>query len=164
MIFLATVPHTGTHTARAILGRCESGLVNDAGCLSDHVYLDDITQSRLRDKAAQAEILVTTMRNPLDVARGWMKRGRPLVEFFPMWESLIKLRSEAESYWLPVDTPDRAEYLSVISKRVGQDLSTDWPVINQSVKQITPDDDYTLSDVAGWCRDRGWFKQFGYEI
>jgi len=76
------------------------------------------------------------MRNPMDVARSWLKRGMVLDDWFRnMWTNLFALHDEFDGLWLPVDTPDRDMRLLAVSRRLGVPLHTDWTPQNVSDRE-----------------------------
>ena len=132
---LTTVRHTGTNTALDIFRNYERKDIRqvDTGgfwfCHCERGNMEVLRQ-RLADR-----ILISTMRNPMDVARSWIKRGTVLDEWFRnMWVNLFALHDEFNGLWLPVDTPDRDMRLQVISERLGIPLHTDWTPLNVSDK------------------------------
>jgi hypothetical protein len=134
---LSTVHHTGTHTAIEIFKsdykRCaitEDGLRDYEPYEGEPYWFShcEPEQMRLICKRLKTGIpLILTMRNPMDVARSWIKRGAIMDGLFMnMWKNLFALQEAYNGLWLPVDTPDRDMRLQAISERLGVDLSTDW--------------------------------------
>lgn len=46
------------------------------------------------------------------------------------WYILVEQLDKYDPYYLPVDRPDRDEYLQKIGDGIGLDLKTDWPMTN----------------------------------
>lgn len=46
------------------------------------------------------------------------------------WKALERIVNEDDCIFLPIDTPDREEYLQALRERSGKDLQTDWGKVN----------------------------------
>ena len=91
------------------------------------------------------DVLVMPVRNPASVAATWIKRGEKLEHFLFMWSQWAALAPFA--HILPIDHPDRDQYLKKLSDAVGIPLETDWEPFNQTkVPRGT-------SDVSGYNLD-----------
>ncbi len=130
-MILATVRNTGSNSALSIFephytrhnGLYEPPTGNDLWF--SHTETSNLPQ--IQFKASVDGPLVLTMRNPLEVARSWIKRRKTLDrEFTEMWRNLFALSKHPDAFWLPVDTEDRDEYLAKISERSGKVFRTGW--------------------------------------
>ena len=144
---LTTVRHSGTHTALEIFKphykRChitEDGLRDYEPYTGEpfwFAHCENEQVPNIKKRLYTGIPLVLTMRNPMDVARSWIKRGTILDEWFRnMWLNLFALQKAYNGYWLPVDTQDRDMRLTTLSGRLGVDLSTDWTPQNVTQDNI----------------------------
>lgn len=161
MIALTGVWHTGTHTAKRILG--------DA--VSVYAHCD-------RSHELEGWPLVLTMRHPIAVYRSWRRRHGPVGDLFlSMWRTLFELKEGvADSFWLPVDTADRDARLSMIERRLGVDLIHDWSPQNVFFESPCP----PILNWRAWRNPKAFeglaeaeackafrsmpFDEFGYEL
>ena len=131
MPVLATVRNTGTHTAHHLLRHFKLHFLTediqaDRRLWFGHAETENLP--RFAEKRAVDGPMILTMRHPLLVADSWRRRGRKVGEDFKaMWRNLFSLQGE-DTYWLPIDTPDRDRRLEALSTRLGVDLDDDWPV------------------------------------
>ena len=171
---LATVMHTGTHSACSIFEpyykRCaitENGLRDYEPYTGEAYWFSHCDQNNMgaiRGRAKSCGTLILTMRHPMAVAQSWTNRGMVMDDRFRnMWENLFALQKAHDGLWLPVDTPDRDMRLTAISERLGVVLSTDWvPLEHMSVKKPFKGG-MTLGDCKEFYTTLP-FAQFGYNL
>ena len=117
----------------------------------------------IHKRMTECKTLISTMRNPMDVAVSWIHRGLPLDQWFrDLWTNLFALQAEYNGMWLPVDTPDRDERLKAISERLGVDIQTDWEHKGVTTHSKEWQSGMTLDEVKGFYATLP-FEQFGYE-
>lgn len=129
-----------------------------------HTHTEPETMAKLRAKARHADVVVLTMRNPIDVYQSWVRRGRRLDAWYrALWENLFRVQQDFNGLWLPIDTPDRDDYLKAIADKTGLPLKTDWPKKNAYVGR----NNTRIAVVNGTATDLHAglpFEQFGYDL
>lgn len=134
-MILASVRSTGTRFFAEIFknaglryyGKIE---INTIGVNLSHgihaSHCEPVHMNRLENRAPDYPLFLP-MRHPRKVAQSWIKRGWAINSlFFAEWYNLFWLHEKYDGHWLPIDTPDRDEYLYAAGKVIGLELTTDW--------------------------------------
>lgn len=165
MPVLATVRNTGSNFALSILEQHYTRHYMREDLHGDPVWFshtEAMWMPLIRERCSAYPPLILTMRDPMKVAKSWIKRGKAMDHGFrDMWTNLFRLAGDYESFWLPVDTKDRDERLRAIGDRLGKELVTDWEPVCSTGNDYQYREGMTLDE----CRDffRGFdFAQFGY--
>jgi len=133
-MILASVRSTGTRFFTEIFRnagiRCyKKEQITGPGALAPGLHVshcEPIHMFHVEHKARDYPLFLP-MRHPFDVAKSWIKRGWPINHlFFAEWHNLFWLQEKYDGHWLPIDTPDRDEYLQAAGKISGLELTTDW--------------------------------------
>lgn len=171
-VLLATVRHSGSHTALNILEQhfhrhyLSEGFRRDVGITKPPLWFghsEPENMAVIHQRMTEAKTLVLTMRNPMAIAVSWIHRGMPLDKWFKdMWHNLFKLQAEYNGLWLPVDTPDRDIRLGAISERLGVDIKTDWTHKGVTTHAQEWKSGMTLEEVGQFYKTLN-FSQFDYE-
>ena len=170
MIVIASVHHTGTNFIwQDLLKGFEQFGMNHIGRGKSQLPKNGFT--RIHCDLAQHGYLewwlmrhhcIVPLRHPMSVAASWKARACDLSLLPGQW---VILKNEVDPYkpmYLPIDSPDRMNWLDVISRNIGQELQTDWPVVMSCNKSATLNDDERES-VFEVMAD-GFFDRFGYEV
>lgn len=127
MIYGLTIPRTGTHFLTTLLEDYEAKVV--------HIWPKEVdTWSQLLHAG---DPIIVPLRHPLEVAKSWKRReigpGDTLkvLDLPQWWRLLIGVVDPAHPYYLPLDVPDRDNYLARICLLADVDLETDWPVLRE---------------------------------
>lgn len=171
---LATQRHSGTHSCLGILlehfarhsltenKRTDTDAKGAPALWFSHSEPEKI--ALLRQRCRESEVVICAMRDPMDVYYSWLRRGKTVGKWFcQLWENLFAIHDENESYWMPVDTPDRDEYLARISERIGVNIETDWKRRGafKSPAVARVGQNMTETQVRAFYRSLP-FEQFGY--
>lgn len=78
--------------------------------------------------------IVVPMRHPEAVFRSWKSRAKSVNALMMQYEMLKAFIAPAEPFYLPIDTPDRDEYLDKLSKLTGKHIHSRWPVVSSCGK------------------------------
>ncbi len=123
-IFVVSLPHTGTVFVYELLNR-QAKIV--------HYWKN--SKDEARQKAATRRTIVP-LRHPLEVAQSWKSsellgkaRHMNLSILAGLWAGFIEHIDPLDPCYLPLDVPDRQDYLDTINERFDLALTTDWPVI-----------------------------------
>ena len=60
------------------------------------------------------------------MAKSWDDRRRDKAELIDSWEVLVNEIDPLEPYYLPLDVPDRQDYLDRLNTATGRSMVTDW--------------------------------------
>jgi hypothetical protein len=179
IIAIPSIQHTGTHFVRTHhLGKYErleiSEPVPRCWWRGDYVY-----QAHLMDGHMEywPEILlkvpaIVPLRHPYLVFETWKREsakgvpGREPEILVRYWETLINEIDRYNPFYLPIDSPNREEYVGRINKVLRLDLSMRFPVIHskQGTGELTPND-VEVNSITNELVDRHktFFERF-YEI
>jgi hypothetical protein len=170
-VLLATVRHSGSHTALNILEQhfrrhyLSEGFRRDVGITKPPLWFghsEPENMGIISKRMLEAKTLVLTMRDPMAIATSWIHRGMPLNQWFrDMWTNLFALQERYEGLWLPVDTLDRDMRLQAISVALGVDIKTDWAHKGVTTHSQTYKSGMTLEEVAEFYKTLP-LEQFGY--
>lgn len=164
MTVLMTVRNTGSHTAHNIFSDFEMHYLTESPRSDKRFWFGHTENKNMPFCHAKMENgegpLVLTMRNPRDVCNSWIRRSKNLDNTFKaMWSALWNLKDRYEdSYWLPVDTPDRDEHLEAIEDRIGYILNRDW-----TPKGVFTAQNYEWSGGMTVDEAMHWLSQFPFE-
>lgn len=170
MTVLATVRNTGSHTAHNILSPLGEMHFLTEFLHPRHGFWFGHTESEnlgmILEKVEDDPPLILNMRHPIDVAQSWIRRSKTVDHTFRgMWQNLFSLKETVEdSFWLPVDTPDRDVYFDDIQDRLGTFLNRDWTrkgVFTGRVYEWSGG--MTITQVIDWAHTMP-FDEFGYEF
>ena len=101
-------------------------------------HCEPIHMGWLENRASDHPLFLP-MRHPRKVAESWIKRGWAINNvFFAEWYNLFWLKEHYDGHWLPIDTPDRDDYLQKASEIVGRELTTDWQVFKATDTEFAP--------------------------
>ncbi len=115
-ILIVSVPHTGTQfTLQLLRGKRPRTM---------HYWRMGANKAR---RLAGKYRMVIPLRHPLKVALTWKARGHHSLDMLAaLWPSIIKGMDPYEPCYLPLDVPDREDYLAAMNAKFGLNVSTDW--------------------------------------
>jgi hypothetical protein len=115
MVNLVSVPHTGTKFLRKLL--------------IDHGI--DFTMTHYFE--FQGGVTVSPIRDPLKCYNTFMRRQRPISQFYDSWHRFNEFYETQDYPIIPVDVKThRTKALKKLSERLGVPLRTDWKPVGTS--------------------------------
>lgn len=128
---IVTVQRSGTHflTDELFAGwkRCAVNQASDG----NGFYLAHFSDAEYIHR--RSEILcwpmVTSLRNPSALVASHHSRREGCPFLWKELDALLEADREVKINYLPLDVPDREEYLNRLNNRYSLALSTDWPII-----------------------------------
>ena len=164
VIVVTSVPHTGSQfvTQHLLAG---AGLSSPNDFYFQHV--EDTTVPLMRKLMRDGWPCIVPMRHPSKVAGTWTGRGLELYTLRNYWRRLILAIDPLGPLYLPIDVPNRQDYLDLINEATCLDLKTDWPVTGST--GLSPAFDThkgsEMKLVEGMFDELGdFFGRFGYEL
>ncbi len=174
IVVVASVHHTGTHFLFEHLFDGWHRYNMGYDCISEphgngivRIHCDH-QQSQYLPRWLDSHRAVVPMRNPFAVATSWKAREKDLDGFGSLmeklnsqWDCLKKMVQPYNPIYLPIDAPDRENWLAALNKELGLELQTDWPVVmscNKSAELSFNDRQAVIEVMAD-----GFFDRFGYE-
>ena len=169
MILIASVHHTGTNFVwqHLLNGMTEVGM-NYSHYVIPPAYLCfvrihcDLLQHKYLEYWMKRAHCIVPMRHPLSVAASWKARDKDLSELPGQWQILKNEVALYDPMYLPIDSPDRNNWLHAISRKIDQEIQTDWPVVmscNKSAELTEAEREAVVAVMAD-----GFFDRFGYEV
>lgn len=170
MIVVAGVHHTGNNFVwqHLLKGMTQVGMNYDPsgrkrppenGFVRIHC---DLSQHNYLEWWISRYLCIVPLRHPLTVARSWKARDKDLSLLPVQWQILKKEVDPHEPMYLPLDSPDRMNWLDTISRNMGQELQTGWPVVMSCNKSAELTDEEREGVVAVMAD--GFFDRFDYEV
>lgn len=169
MILIASVHHTGTNFVwqHLLNGMTEVGMnyshyAIPPVCIGFVRIHCDLLQHDYLEYWLKHALCIVPLRHPLTVAVSWKARDKDLSELPGQWQILKNEVDPHDPMYLPIDSPDRMNWLDRISRNMGQELQTDWPVVmscNKSAELTDTERDAVVAVMAD-----GFFDRFGYEV
>lgn len=163
-VVVASVRHTGTRfvTNHLLADRRRTEFVPGPG----EYYFNHADPQQLHTIRERAKLFpcIVPMRDPRAVAISWKKQRRDLADMVSNFHNLICGIDSLDPYYLPLDAPDRDEWLAHINANTDLDLKTDWPVICASSQpgRLGGTDPELL---AGFLEANAkFFARFGYDV
>ena len=71
-------------------------------------------------------LTVIPLRHPILTAKSWSDRKKEIGDLVESWEILVNEIDPLEPYYLPLDIPDRQDYLDRLNAGTGRSMVTDW--------------------------------------
>ena len=134
MIVVPTIRNTGSHFVLRLLGKQHPwrpdiltwrGVerANADSVIFDHVFPHQrhIFLPLIRDN-----LTIVPLRHPYLTAKSWADRNHHKSDLIGMWEVMANEIAPLRPFWLPLDVPDRQDYLDLLNERTGLSLTTDW--------------------------------------
>ena len=132
MIIVPTIRNTGSHFVLNMLGAEQPwrpdvlawrGAVRatEDSIIFDHVFPH---QRHIFLPLIEDNLTIVPLRHPLLTAKSWTDRGHELGDLIAMWEVMAYDIDSLDPYYLPLDVPDREDYLTELRDMTG--LDTDW--------------------------------------
>ena len=166
IIVCPTIPKTGS---RFLIDHLLGGYPkyqNESkdGVVFRHLASQDMPEVRgwLRNN-----LVVVPLRHPVSCARSWCARGwrKKIPDLTDYWRRLMYVVDRYDVSYVPIDVPNRDEWLRLLNERLPTPVETDWPVVN-GIK--TPKDSAILNPeelqlIVDMMSEReGFFDRFGY--
>lgn len=178
MLIIASVPHTGSHF---LIDLIDYAILRDEADIKHalernhkvyrfhHVYGGESMEWLL--KYGSMAPVISPLRHPMDVAQSWKNRGKPIIEhkvhapMIELFHSLIELSKRIPMHFLPLDHPNREQYLKRISAVAGRTFKTRWdrfgPVPKNPHKELTEAEIEAVSDLM---TDPFFGPFYGWEV
>ena len=168
IVVVASVHHTGTHFLYEHLfdgwHRYNSGY----DCIAEphgrgivRIHCDE-QQSKYLPRWMDSHRVVVPMRHPMSVAASWIAREKDMKKLYFQWNCLKTLVHPCAPMYLPLDSPDRMNWLDTICRNVDEELQTEWPVIMSCNKSATLSENDRAAVIEVMAD--GFFDRFGYEV
>ena len=165
MIVVASVHHTGTNFVwqHLLKGMKQVGMGSDGAPKNSFARIHcDLSQHIFLERWLKKCPCIVPLRHPLTVAASWKARGKNLSNLAGQWQIL---KTEVDPYlpmYLPIDSPEREQWLEPIRGFIDPKLQTDWPVVMSCNKsaELTDDERASVFEVMA----DGFFDRFGYEV
>lgn len=139
ILIIASVPHTGSHFLIDLIGyevmRDKADIRheverNQRVYRFHHVYDGESMEWLL--KYGNIAPVISPLRHPMSVAQSWKNRGKPIdkhevhAPMVRLFQNLIDLSKKVNMRFLPLDSPDRDQYLRRISDVARRNFKTQW--------------------------------------
>jgi hypothetical protein len=169
MIVVASVHHTGTNFVwqHLLKGMTQVGMNYDPSGRKRppengfvRIHCDTDQHGYLQWWLKQFPCIVP-LRHPMAVAASWKAREKSLDNLAIQWKILKEKVDPYLPMYLPIDSPDREQWLEQIRGFLNPELQTDWPVIMSCNKsaELSDNDRQAVVEVMA----DGFFDRFGYE-
>ncbi len=135
-VFCASVHHTGTQFVQKLfedIGYQITDLTpKEAGNSANYLHrchIADSVMTELTDWLHMGVPIVVPLRHPMEVARSWLARGKPVSEMVRQFQILIECVDRHGPLYLPIDHDCRKTYLHHLRLECDPNLDTDWPIV-----------------------------------
>ena len=71
-------------------------------------------------------LTIIPLRHPYLTAKSWDDRKKDKADLIQSWEVLVNEIDPLEPHYLPLDVPDRQDYLDHLNEATGRSMVTDW--------------------------------------
>lgn len=121
-LLLVSVQRTGTRFTQRILTAAKIKTAQIHPVQTRTNQLDNW----LKKNTKQNLPIIVSLRHPISVALSWRSREDSVEKMFDQWAYLVQIIAVSKPLFLPVDHPEKQEYLDELSRYVGKPLETDW--------------------------------------
>lgn len=138
LVVIASVQHSGTHFVKQHLLSGWPEVSEPKQHSANAIYQEHVVpESLLRIRAAMkcGAPCIVPLRHPVKVALSWKARGLNLAHFTDQFRRLVTAVDPLGPLYLPLDVPDREDYLARICERLGINFYTEWPIVHSCGKQ-----------------------------
>lgn len=135
VVLVTSIPHAGTRFVfehlLSPLRRSSETEVDPEGFLLEHISPDKVPRIRAWLRLYPC---IVPIKHPRDVAISWKKRNLNNRTYYQTqnlcdyYRRLVSAVDPFEPFYLPLDRPDRQEYLDSINRGTWLNLETDWPI------------------------------------
>ena len=170
IVTVASVHHTGTQfITHEILKTFEARSLDHrnlvAGPAAKDIWIRIHCEPQSIDRLGywcSSRATIVPLRHPAKVAASWKARGKDLSRLVAQWNILKNIVDEHDPMYLPIDVPDRMNWLDTISRNIDRELQTDWPVVMSCNKSATLSENDKAAVIEVMAD--GFFDRFGYEV
>lgn len=135
-VFIASVHHTGTQFTQKLfedLGYIPTDKTpQEAGNSANYFHrchISDSIMTELTDWLHMGVPIVVPLRHPIEVARSWLARKKPISQMVRQFEILEQQVDGFKPLYLPIDHYDRNTYLHYLRLEIDPNIDTDWPIV-----------------------------------
>lgn len=139
-VFVASVHHTGTQFVQKLFEDLDYQITDktpkEAGNSVNYLHRCHITDSVMTELMQWLQTdtpLIVPLRHPMEVARSWLARKKPISEMVRQFELLFEVVDPFNPLYLPIDHADREMYLSLIAEACDHDINTNWQKVSSKV-------------------------------
>ena len=134
MIIVPTIRNTGSHFVLRLLGKQHPwrpdiltwrGLdrMEPDSVIFDHVFPH---QKKLYIPLIRDNLTIIPLRHPYLTQKSWADRNHEKSDLVGMWRTMVFDIAPLNPFFLPLDVPDRQDYLDALNEATGLGLKTDW--------------------------------------
>jgi hypothetical protein len=134
MVIVPTIRNTGSHFVLRLLGKQHpwrpdiltwrgADRANEDSVVFDHVFPH---QKGLFLPLIRDNLTIVPLRHPFLTAKSWKDRNHDKSDLVGMWETMVFDIDPLKPFYLPLDVPDRQDYLDALNEATGLNLVTDW--------------------------------------
>ncbi len=137
MIIVPTIRNTGSHFVLRLLGKqhpCKPDIVTWGQKMEpDSVVFDHVFphQRYIFLPLIENHLTIVPLRHPYLTEKSWQDRNHDKSDLIDMWKIMANEIAPLEPFFLPLDVPDREDYLSALNEATGLGLQTDWQPAGQ---------------------------------
>jgi len=139
-VFICSVHHTGTQFTQKLFTDLGYEITDktpkEAGNSVNYLHRCHIADSVLTELLHWLHMgvpIVVPLRHPMEVARSWLARGKPISEMVRQFQILDELVEQFMPLYLPIDQPYRETYLHHLRLECDPNLNTDWQKVSSKV-------------------------------
>lgn len=140
-MIVASIPHSGTRLVVDEILKTPwvhfKDKEKEGHIYCGHIYTYNAPLVKMRMEQYPA---IVPLRHPYLTATSWKKRGMDIGEMCIAYYILVDQLDQYNPLYLPIDRPERDDYLKAISKELKRPLKTDWPMVNSRYNTVKPED------------------------
>ena len=99
----------------------------------------------------------------MQIALSWKARSKNVAHLTDDFRRLVSAVDPLDPIYLPLDVPEREDYLAALNERLGLNITTNWPVVASCGKRGHLEegaDSWLISDIQDELSH--FFARFGY--
>ena len=151
-ILVLSIEHSGTRFVKNHLLR---------GHWNRYQHLVPHQREYIERMPGMYEFTFVPLRAPMEIARSWARKGMSMKLLADRFEMLATMFDSQEPLWIPLDSPDREEYLEAARSATGLDLDPrGWPRVGQDRSVPSYDEARALLQTA---KIKKFFSEGFYE-
>ena len=146
---IPTIQHTGTKLLAKMFGDMHwASFTEDIGDRENVLFLGHLTVNSVDNIKKLKHPIIIPFRHPFLIYESWIRRNKNIPDLIENIRLLVNEIDPLNPHYVPIDVPNKQNYLDKLNRDLDIDLITDWGIENSkkatynlSYRDIKPTND-----------------------